>query len=78
MRIDTLEAFGIDDRIIELWKEAGAPPIHRSPSERKVLTEERRFSPTSSGRPSWGRWRQSRLPAEPGQSISSQKALAEE
>ena len=56
MRIATLEAFGIDDRIIDLWREAGHQellPIQQIAVRKGRVLDGKSaviFSPTSSGK----------------------------
>lgn len=86
MRIDTLEAFGIDDRIIELWKGAGHGellPIQQIAVRKgKVLDGKSTviFSPTSSGKTFVGEMAAVQTARQNHRAIYlvPQKALAEE
>jgi helicase len=86
MRIDTLEAFGIDDRIIELWKAAGHQellPIQQIAVRKgKVLDGKSAviFSPTSSGKTFVGEMAAVQTARQNRRAIYlvPQKALAEE
>jgi len=86
MRIDTLEAFGIDDRIIELWKKAGHQellPIQELAIRKgKILDGNNAviFSPTSSGKTFVGEMAAVRTARKNHRAIYlvPQKALAEE
>lgn len=86
MRIGTLEAFGIDDRIIELWKNAGHEellPIQQIAVRKgKILVGESAviFSPTSSGKTFVGEMAAVQTARQNQRAIYlvPQKALAEE
>ncbi len=86
MRIDTLEAFGIDDRIIELWKAAGhrelLPIQELAIRKGKILDGNNAviFSPTSSGKTFVGEMAAVRTARKNHRAIYlvPQKALAEE
>ncbi|MBE0568408.1 MAG: DEAD/DEAH box helicase [Deltaproteobacteria bacterium] len=86
MRIDTLEAFGIDDRIIELWKATGHQellPIQQIAVRKgKVLDGKSAviFSPTSSGKTFVGEMAAVQTARQNRRAIYlvPQKALAEE
>lgn len=86
MRIDTLEAFGIDDRIIELWKAAGHQellPIQQIAVKKGKILDGKSaviFSPTSSGKTFVGEMAAVRTARKNHRAIYlvPQKALAEE
>ncbi|MBE0556902.1 MAG: DEAD/DEAH box helicase, partial [Proteobacteria bacterium] len=86
MRIDTLEAFGIDDRIIELWKAAGHQellPIQQIAVRKGKDLDGKSaviFSPTSSGKTFVGEMAAVQTARQNRRAIYlvPQKALAEE
>jgi helicase len=86
MRIGTLEAFGIDDRIIELWKDAGHEellPIQQIAVRKGKILDGKSaviFSPTSSGKTFVGEMAAVQTARQNRRAIYlvPQKALAEE